>query len=378
MLGLDDRNWGPFPFRSLDAWLYDSRLPKLVKTAWSSFQFTGYNGAQFIRKMKALKSWLKTWNQECFGNVGEKLKFCCDNLNKLEVASESKTLSQIEKDLRRQLSSDIVRLHRLNERMWKQKSREKWIKEGDRNTKFFHLVAKGRQRKKNLDSLMVDGRMITEPKDIQQAVVNHFSAQFDDEDWARPRLDGIPFKAISEDMASSLEAPFEELEIKNVVWGCGVSKAPGPDGFNFNFIWKMWSTFKPDVHQFLKDFQFSGKLARGVNSFFIALIPKVLNPISLKEFRPISLVGCLYKILAKLLANRIKSSLVSIISDTQSAFVKGRQILDGGLIANEVIDSMKKCRKGGVFLKIDFEKVYDCVNWSFLRYMLMQMGFGNK
>lgn len=79
---------------------------------------------------------------------------------------------------------------------------------------------------------------------------------------------------------------------------------------------KIWRFIKADVHRFLEDFQSSSRLAKGVNSFFIALIPKVVNLVILKDFRPISLLGSLYKILAKILANRLKPLLDSIISDT--------------------------------------------------------------
>ena len=98
----------------------------------------------------------------------------------------------------------------------------------------------------------------------------------------------------------------------------------------------------------------------------------------MKDFRPIRLVGSLYKIIAKVLANRLKGVLDKVISKSQSAFIKGRQILDPILIANESLDS--RCRSGepGILCKIDVEKVYDHVNWDFLLYMLKMCGFGAK
>jgi hypothetical protein len=87
----------------------------------------------------------------------------------------------------------------------------------------------------------------------------------------------------------------------------------------------------------------NGKLTKGINTTFIALIPKVDSPQKLNDYRPISLVGSLHKILAKLLANRLRRVIGSVISDSQSAFVKNRQILDGILIANEVVDEGCDC-----------------------------------
>jgi hypothetical protein len=98
----------------------------------------------------------------------------------------------------------------------------------------------------------------------------------------------------------------------------------------------------------------------------------------MKDFRPISLVGSLYKIIAKVLANRLKGVLDKVISKTQSAFIKGRQILDLILIANESLDSRRRSGEPGILYKMDVEKAYDHVNWDFLLYMLKRCGFWEK
>jgi len=130
-----------------------------------------------------------------------------------------------------------------------------------------------------------------------------------------------------------------------------------------------------DVMRFLSDFHQNGKLTRGINSTFIALIPKIDSPQRLKEFRPISLVGCLYKILSKVLANRLRLVIGGLISETQSAFVKDRQILDGVLIANEVVDEARKSKTELLLFKVDFEKVYDSIDWGCLEVVLEKMAF---
>jgi len=92
---------------------------------------------------------------------------------------------------------------------------------------------------------------------------------------------------------------------------------PGPDGITFGFIKDFWDILKVDVMRFLVEFHRNGRLSKGINSTFIFLIPKVDNPRRLNDFRPISLVGSMYKILAKVLANRLQSVIGLVISDSQ-------------------------------------------------------------
>jgi hypothetical protein len=117
---------------------------------------------------------------------------------------------------------------------------------------------------------------------------------------------------------------------------------------------------------------------KSINSTFISLIPKVHRAKEIKDFHPISLVGGVYKIIAKVLANRMRRVMGRIISKPQNAFVKGRQILDLVLIANECLNRMLKSEEPGVLCKLDMEKAYDHVDWNFLLYLLRRCGFREK
>ena len=127
-----------------------------------------------------------------------------------------------------------------------------------------------------------------------------------------------------------------------------------------------------------REFDAKGKFEVSPNSTFILLIPKFLRASEMKDFRPISLVGGLYKIIAKVLANRLKGVLKKVISKSQSAFIKRRQILDPIFIANECLDSRLRSKEPGILCKMDVEKAYNHVNWDFLLYMLKRCGFGEK
>ena len=129
---------------------------------------------------------------------------------------------------------------------------------------------------------------------------------------------------------------------------------------------------------FFRQFHESGSFVRSLNATFLVLIPKKGKAEDLKDFKPISLVGGLYKWLTKVLANRLKRVLAKVISTSQNAFVKGRQIMDAMLIANKAIDSILKSNRGAILCKLDIEKTYDHVDWSLLLAVLEKMGFGQK
>lgn len=141
-----------------------------------------------------------------------------------------------------------------------------------------------------------------------------------------------------------------------MIWCCGNDKAPGPDGFTFKFLKNYWDLIKGDVIMLVKDFESSGILAKGCNSSFISLIPNSNDPLYLKDYRPINLVGCLYKVLSKILVNHLKRVLDKIICPEQTAYVEGRNILDGPLLLNEIITWTKKCKKKTLIFKVDFDK----------------------
>ncbi|KAJ9555354.1 hypothetical protein OSB04_009968 [Centaurea solstitialis] len=192
------------------------------------------------------------------------------------------------------------------------------------------------------------------------------------------KLRGIGFKKISVEEAKELEGKFSEEEVWKALQDCGCNKSPGLDGFTTGFLKKFWDIIKEDLMAVLDWFWEKESLGNGCNSSFITLIPKNQNPIGLNDFRPISLVGVVYKVIAKVLAERMKVVMGSIISDVQSAFLKGRSILDGVLIANETVNYIKGLKRKALIFKVDFEKAYDSVNWNFLLEVLESMGFGQK
>lgn len=225
---------------------------------------------------------------------------------------------------------------------------------------------------------MVEGSQVTEPEKIKEEAVNFFSNLFKEDSQIRPVFSDLQFNSLSQSQQEELIEPFSQLEIDQAVASCNSSKSPGPDGFNFNFIKSSWHLLKSEFYSIIQEFWSSSKLPKGSNVAFIALIAKTENPCGFKDYRPISMVGCIYKVIAKILARRLKKVMNDLVSQNQSSFIEGRQILDSVLIAGEIIDTCKRSREKAVVLKLDFQKAFDSVSWSFLDWTLSQMGFPTK
>ncbi|GKV17381.1 hypothetical protein SLEP1_g27896 [Rubroshorea leprosula] len=341
-------DWGPKPFRFFDAWLEVLEFKKMVSEVWRSKMVCGWNGFRLKEKLKETKKVLKAWSRNMVLEIDKSIQRSIDFIASIDKRGEVMPLSTEDIELRRINFLELWNNQRIKESIWRQKARKTWLER------------------------------LEEVKEIKEGVAKHFESLFQEEEWNRPVLDGIEFKKISTEEGSMLEAPFKEEEVKQAVWSCDSSKAPGPDGFNFKFIKEMWEVIKGDIMGFVDDFQKHGKLVRGVNSSFIVLIPKVDNPQKIEEFRPISLVGVMYKIIAKLLAHRLSSILNGVIGENQMAFIGGRQLADSVVIANETIDEAQKRKQARFVIKLDFEKAYDKVCWAFLDYMMLRLGFGQK
>ena len=250
----------------------------------------------------------------------------------------------------------------LEEIYWRQKSRELWLKEGDRNTGFFHRMTNAHRRRNCLRKININGRRLDKEVEIKEGLIAAFKNLLSAPRVWRPSLPELSFNEIESGVAAKLEEVFSEEEIWTGISGLNGDKAPGLDGFPLAFWSSTGISLSLRWWGFFKEFHEQGIFVRSLNATFLVLVPKKQNVEDLKDLRPISLVEGLYKILAKVLANRIKRVMGQVISSAQSAFVEGRQILDVVLIANEVVDSILRRKESGIVCKLDIEKAYDHIS----------------
>ena len=367
------KNWGPRPFRFLNAWLTHPGCLRNIKKAWESSPQN-----PITDRLKNVKSSLISWNTSEFGCIDKQISDLEDKIHDLDTVANSRTLNDDELKERRQAQADLWSWMKKKEMYWAQTSRAKWIKEGDRNTRYFHMIATMRRRRNSIEKLVVDGEETDDPHTIKLEATKFFKSIFKEEHANRPTFGNLGFKQLSQEQANTITEKFSRKEIDDAVASCDPSKAPGPDGFNFRFIKSSWEIIKEEVYNMVDDFWLTGKLPKGSNNAFIVLIPKCETPTGFSDYRPISMVGCLYKIVTKILSRRLQTVMPSIIGPHQSAFIRGRQILDGALIAGEIVDSCKRSRTKAILLKLDFHKAFDCISWNYLKWVMEQMNFPSK
>lgn len=372
----------PKPFRFQDMWLLREGFGDLVRSNWSQPISTG-GMLGFALKLRRLKICLKTWNREVFGNIVDRVKELEDAVFQKEHIYDSTSSPSDREELHRAKAELLSRLKE-REEFLRQKSRMRWLTDGDSNSAFFHATIRGRNARHGIYKIAgPDGEWITEPSLIAGEAIRFFSSIFaaeiipDQEEAQSHFLDFIPSLISPEDNASLL-APITLSELQGVVFGLSSDSAPGPDGFSGRFFTKFWDLISSELLDAVTDFLAGAPMPKAVASVFLTLIPKKLSVVSFTDYRPISLCNFLNKVFTRLLTGRLKPLLPNLISSEQSAFLPGRDISDNILLAQDLTQLLDhKARGSNVILKLDMMKAFDRVSWSFMRKILISFGFSN-
>jgi hypothetical protein len=205
-------------------------------------------------KLKGLRCDIKVWSRREYGEVDTKLALLKEDISDLDERSERGLLTNDEVERRKIKFEEWWCLLKSKQSMLFQRSRSKWLKEGDANSKYFHRCIKTRVSRNAIKALKVEGEWIQSPSEIKRAVVDYFQRHVLNGEWERPRLDGVNFAFISEERNGVLIAPFSLLEIEKVVKESDGNNSPGQDGFNCAFFKKFWYLIKNEVRIFFDQF----------------------------------------------------------------------------------------------------------------------------
>ena len=295
-------DWGLKPFRFNNVWLKNTNFKKLVEEWWMRTSVSGWMGFVLKEKLKMLKSHLKEWNKGEYEGMEERIGKSMEDIAALDEKGEEGALNGEELLTRKSLFGDLWRLLRAKNAMMMQRSCLRWLKEGDANSKYLHKCVKVRSSRNTINTLNLKEEWVETPNEVRRTMVAYFTNHVSSSSWERLKLDGVPFDTLSEGENSYLVAPFTLEEIERVVKESDGDKSPGPGGFNFAFVKKFRYLIKDEVCILLDQFHANEVVPKGLLSYFVALISKISSPLALKDFRPISLLGTLYKILSKVLA----------------------------------------------------------------------------
>ncbi len=234
------------------------------------------------------------------------------------------------------------------------------------------------RRNKNFISRLVDEvNLYSEHASIGSHLLTFFKLQLGSEGGPEVELN---FRTLYGNVGPDLQglhAPFTEEEIKQAIFTSAPEKAPGPDGFPLLFYQRFWGLIKGDLLDIFAKLHSRGLDLVSVNRGWICLIPKKPTPTEVRDFRPISLVNGLSKIISKVLASRLQTVLDGLINPFQAAFVRGRSLLDNFFTAHILTHHLHSSKQQASLLKIDFERAFDQVWWPFLLHLLRARGFSS-
>jgi exonuclease III len=372
---------GKKPFRFEQFWLDHPDFQANIQDWWRQAEIPhGSKMYRFQQKLKNLKQTLKLWNKQTFGSIFDSQKQLSRQMDEIQHQIREQGLTNELKAQELRVAQQIEDRKRQEEILWKQKSRIQWLKEGERNTKFFYRTVVQRRHSNKITHLISDeGETLHSHADLETNLIDYFqdllTEPIPDRQAAINKITRHVPSLVTQEKNAALLRPFTIEEVDQALQDTPKCKAPGPDGFTSDFFHYCWPMIRTEVWEILEDSRVTGKVLQALNATFLTLVPKEGQAHRAKQYRPIALCNVIYKLLTKVIARRLKPILPTIISPEQSGYVEGRQILDSIILAHEVIHSLQKTKTPGMLLKLDLSKAFDKISWEYMRAMLLAFGF---
>ena len=359
-------------------WLKDGKCGDIVKKSWAKGELMD-RGNTFSSCMDRCREALTKWNRQVFGHVGKKLAKVQELLQTLEVRSVG-MLNTLEVHQQR---AEVNHLLDMEQRMWKQRSCNPSLKEGDKNARFFHEKAITRKQCNTILGVMDENDTWHENEDkIAEIITGYYQKLFTtSQPIISPEFLDAIHTGVTPQMNQMLTKVFTAAEVKKALDQMYLQKSPRSDGMPPLFYQHFWLVVGDSVVSCVLDFLNNGTVPLNFHETHIVLIPKVKSPTKVSEYRHISLSNVVYKLTSKVLPNRFKTLLPSLITKNQSSFPSERLITNNVLVAFEIMNtiSQKKSGKtGSMALKLDMSKAFDRVEWSCLEQIMRKMGFHPK
>eukprot|EP00253_Pinus_taeda_P025366 PITA_25366 len=334
-------------FRFENAWLSHPNFTNNFETWWrEELNIQGSKMYMLQQKLKHIKACLKVWNKNEFANIFKAKRETELKLQEMNQIIITNGFTEERQKLTNSLQEDWENRCLQEEIFWRQKSRIQWIKEGERNTKFFHKTTiDNRAHNRIIKIKDSQGIELVSHSDMESVLVQHFCNTAkepleDRSEFIENFTQYIP-QMVTREEKHNLNRPISEEVV-------------------------------------VEDSRRSKKVLKALNASFIALIPKQEKVVTPYGFRTISLCNVLYKIISKVIANRLKPLLPFLISEEQTGFVEGRQILNNIIQAHEVVHSLKRSKQAGMSIQLDLTKAYEKLSWAYIRTILKAYGFGQN
>lgn len=322
-----------FRFRFENTWLKEDEFHDEVTNFWRSLP-----PSHILPKLLSVSGFMAKWGKNFSHKFRDKVKRQKAVLNSLVNCVDEGSVRKYWEE--RKKLNDLM-LH--EEIYWKQRAKTFWLVDGDSNTKFFHALASKRKKINHISSFKLDdGSMVMNHEEMCDIAKQYYEKVFAEDSRSGVdntlRVEGVIDS--NQNNALTVDLTLEEFTV--VINQIHPDKAAGPDGLNSAFFQHFWSMLGKEVFSCCKQWLDEVLFPEALFETTIVLILKKENAESMSDYRPIALCNVLYKILAKVLANRLKKIIQGLISENQSAFVPGRSITDNVLIAYEILHHMKR------------------------------------